>query len=68
MISDAGLARIEVEGNLQIQLVSAGRYVEHGFFDCGLTGYDWIQENESDVVEVCDLIYSRASARNQPVK
>lgn len=37
------------------------RYVEHGFFDCGLTGYDWIVENDSDVVEVCDLIYSRAS-------
>lgn len=38
------------------------RYVEHGFFDCGLTGYDWIVENGADVVEVCDLIYSRASA------
>ncbi len=37
------------------------RYVEHGFFDCGLTGYDWIVENGSDVVEVCDLVYSRAS-------
>ncbi len=37
------------------------RYVEHGFFDCGLTGLDWIQENGSDVVEVCDLIYSKAS-------
>jgi ATP phosphoribosyltransferase len=35
--------------------------VEHGFFDCGLTGLDWIQENGSDVVEVCDLVYSRAS-------
>jgi ATP phosphoribosyltransferase len=35
--------------------------VEHGFFDCGLTGFDWIQENQSDVVEVCDLIYSKAS-------
>ncbi len=38
------------------------RYVEHGFFDCGLTGYDWIVENDSEVVEVCDLIYSRASS------
>lgn len=37
------------------------RYVEHGFFDCGLTGYDWIVENGADVVEVCDLVYSRAS-------
>jgi ATP phosphoribosyltransferase len=39
------------------------RYVEHGFFDCGLTGLDWIQENQSQVVEVCDLIYSKASAQ-----
>ena len=38
------------------------RYVEQGFFDCGLTGYDWILENNSDVVEVCDLIYSKATA------
>jgi len=37
------------------------RYVEHGFFDCGLCGQDWVLENESDVVEVCDLIYSRGS-------
>ncbi len=39
------------------------RYVEHGYFDCGLTGRDWILENESDVVEVCDLLYNRASLR-----
>ena len=37
------------------------RYVEHGFFDCGLCGHDWVLENESDVIEVCDLVYSRAS-------
>jgi ATP phosphoribosyltransferase len=37
------------------------RYVEHGFFDCGLTGFDWVVENNADVVEVCDLVYSRAS-------
>ena len=37
------------------------RYVEHGYFDCGLTGQDWVHENNSDVIEVCDLIYSRAS-------
>ena len=39
------------------------RYVEHGFFDCGLTGRDWVLENGSDVVEVADLIYSRSSNR-----
>ena len=38
-------------------------YVENGYFDCGLTGQDWVKENSSDIVEVCDLIYSRASNR-----
>jgi ATP phosphoribosyltransferase len=37
------------------------RYVEHGFFDCGLCGHDWVLENGSTVVEVCDLLYNRAS-------
>jgi ATP phosphoribosyltransferase len=39
------------------------RYVENGFFDCGLTGRDWVLENGSEVVQVADLIYSRASTR-----
>ena len=39
------------------------RYVEDGFFDCGLTGRDWVEENSSDVLIVSDLIYSRASNR-----
>ena len=39
------------------------RYVGDGIIDCGLTGYDWIIENgnEKDVVEICELEYSRAS-------
>lgn len=44
-----------------IRAQEMSRYVENGFFDCGLTGHDWVVENGSDVVEVCDLIYSRAS-------
>lgn len=51
----------ELDGRL-IRAQEVSRYVEHGFFDCGLTGHDWILENESDVIEVCDLIYSKASA------
>src|ERR1051325_11593195 len=41
------------------------RYVVDGIIDCGLTGYDWIVENgnEADIVEVCELTYSRASAQ-----
>ena len=50
----------ELDGRF-VRAQEVSRYVEHGFFDCGLTGYDWIMENESDIVEVCDLIYSRAS-------
>ena len=46
-----------------VRAQEVSRYVEHGFFDCGLTGLDWVRENESDVVEVCDLIYSKASAQ-----
>ena len=35
--------------------------VENGTIDVGLTGLDWIEENESDVVTVSDLIYSKVS-------
>jgi ATP phosphoribosyltransferase len=52
----------ELDGRF-IRAQEVSRYVEHGFFDCGLTGQDWIQENGSDVVAVCDLIYSRASVQ-----
>jgi len=37
------------------------RYVEEGILDLGLTGRDWIMENESDVVVVQDLVYSTVS-------
>jgi len=37
------------------------RYVENGTLDCGLTGKDWIMENDSSVVVVADLMYSKAS-------
>lgn len=50
----------ELEGSF-VRAQEVSRYVEHGFFDCGLTGLDWVEENGSDVVEVCDLIYSKAS-------
>ncbi|MDK2955146.1 MAG: phosphoribosyltransferase [Desulfovibrionales bacterium] len=39
------------------------RYVHSGTFDAGLTGKDWILENESDVVTVSDLVYSKVSNR-----
>lgn len=52
----------ELDGRF-VRAQEVSRYVEHGYFDCGLTGQDWVQENSSDVVEVCDLVYSRASRR-----
>ena len=42
------------------------RYVENGSLDCGLTGFDWIQENDAKVIELAELIYSKVSRR--PVK
>jgi ATP phosphoribosyltransferase len=39
------------------------RYVESGTLDAGLTGIDWILENESDVRTVEDLVYSKVSQR-----
>jgi ATP phosphoribosyltransferase len=39
------------------------RYVESGTIDAGLTGRDWIEENDSDVVVVDDLVYSKVSQK-----
>ena len=35
------------------------RYVEDGVVDCGITGHDWVIENGSDVLELCELQYSK---------
>lgn len=39
------------------------RYVEQEILDVGITGRDWILENDSDIVVVADLIYSKVSKR-----
>jgi ATP phosphoribosyltransferase len=39
------------------------RYVDDGVLDAGITGYDWIMENASDVVEVCELGYSKTTKK-----
>ncbi len=39
-----------------------GRYVGEGVLDVGITGFDWIQENDCDVVEICELPYSKATS------
>lgn len=52
----------EIEAVL-IRAQEMARYVEQGLFDAGLTGLDWIMENDADVVEVTELIYSKQSMR-----
>ena len=39
-----------------------GRYVHQGFLDCGITGKDWVAENEADVEVLTDLPYSRSTS------
>jgi len=62
------LPRIDDE---QIRLVmlraqEMGRYVGDGVLDAGITGYDWIMECNCDVVDVCELAYSKSTG--QPAK
>ncbi|MAL85793.1 MAG: ATP phosphoribosyltransferase [Opitutae bacterium] len=52
----------EIDGRF-VRAQEMSRYVEDGFFDCGLTGRDWVLENDSNVEIVCDLVYSRSSNR-----
>jgi len=52
----------------QIQLImlraqEMSRYVEDGVLDAGITGYDWIMENGSDIKEICELAYSKATSK-----
>src|SRR5713226_1228575 len=39
------------------------RYVEDGSLDCGLTGYDWVLENDAKVKELTELVFSKVSKR-----
>src|SRR2546428_3023611 len=54
---------------MEIRLIRAqeiSRYVEHGYLDCGITGYDWIQENSSKVHEVGEFQFSKVT--RQPTR
>ena len=54
---------------LEIRMIRAqeiSRYVEHGYLDCGITGYDWIQENGSNVHEVGEFQFSKVT--RQPTR
>ena len=57
------------DDELEIRLIRAqeiSRYVEHGYLDSGITGHDWIQENGSDVHEVGEFLFSKAT--RQPAR
>jgi len=52
--------------SLGIRLIRAqeiSRYVEHGYLDCGITGHDWVVENGSDVREVGEFQFSKATSQ-----
>jgi ATP phosphoribosyltransferase len=55
-----GIDDPEIECML-IRAQEMARYVEDGILDAGLTGRDWIEENEAQVVPVADLIYAKQS-------
>lgn len=48
---------------IMLRAQEMSRYIEDGVLDAGFTGHDWIRENNSDVVEVCELLYSKATSR-----
>lgn len=49
-------------GCLLLRAQEMARYVEQGMLDAGLTGYDWVIENDADVREVADLVYSKTGS------
>lgn len=52
------------DAELECMLIRAqemARYVEDGVLDAGLTGRDWVEENEAHVETVADLIYAKQS-------
>lgn len=52
--------------HLMVRLIRAqeiSRYVEHGYLDCGITGHDWVVENGSDVREVGEFQFSKATSQ-----
>jgi len=46
-----------------IRAQEMARYVQDGSLDCGLTGHDWILENDARIVELAELVFSKVSRR-----
>jgi ATP phosphoribosyltransferase len=74
LFDKAGFSIVEAERSFQpriddeqIKIVmlraqEMSRYIAGGELDAGITGFDWIVENESDVVDVAELAYSKATS------
>lgn len=67
-ISGSGRSYFPSIDDEQIRLITLraqemSRYIEDGVLDAGFTGYDWIMENGSNVKEVCELLYSKATSK-----
>jgi len=45
--------------SMLIRAQEMARYVEDGHLDCGLTGHDWVLEQNADVAEVAELLYAK---------
>jgi ATP phosphoribosyltransferase len=68
-VSSRSYAPYVDDAELEMRLIRAqeiSRYVEHGYLDCGITGHDWIVENGSDVHEVGEFQFSKAT--RQPTR
>jgi ATP phosphoribosyltransferase len=53
------------DDELMVRLIRSqeiSRYVEHGYLDCGITGHDWVIENGSNVLEVGEFQFSKATS------
>ncbi|MDE0861624.1 MAG: ATP phosphoribosyltransferase [Akkermansiaceae bacterium] len=64
--SDRGLRPSSDDDSLDIYMIRAqeiARYIDQGFIDCGITGFDWAYENDVDLVDLAELPYSRATVR-----
>jgi ATP phosphoribosyltransferase len=61
-IDDARIGEVRILRPQEIPI-----YVEKGYFDLGISGWDWVQETGSDVVSVMDLSYNRYTV-GRPVR
>ncbi len=48
---------------IMLRAQEISKYVADGVLDAGITGYDWIKENNSDVIEAAKLIYSKTTSK-----